>query len=96
MNDKMTPSGDGGDNNHKRPKNRQSIVIFLTFMLVSFLALNFIQNFMKDASSKEITYDAFIDMLNEEGGGYRADLEDHAENPAHGKCGDHVLYRQDG
>lgn len=38
MNDKMTPSGDGGDNNHKRPKNRQSIVIFLTFMLVSFLA----------------------------------------------------------
>ncbi len=66
MNDKMTPSGDGGDNNHKRPKNRQSIVIFLTFMLVSFLALNFIQNFMKDASSKEITYDAFIDMLNED------------------------------
>ncbi|MCI9659633.1 MAG: ATP-dependent zinc metalloprotease FtsH [Lachnospiraceae bacterium] len=35
-------------------------------MLVSFLALNFIQNFMKDASSKEITYDAFIDMLNED------------------------------
>lgn len=66
MNDKMTPSGDGGDNNHKRPKNRQSIVIFLTFMLVSFLALNFIQNFMKDASSKEITYDAFINMLNED------------------------------
>ena len=66
MNDKMTPSGDGGDNNHKRPKNRQSIVIFLTFMLVSFLALNFIQNFMLDASSLEITYDAFIDMLNED------------------------------
>ena len=66
MTDKMTPSGDGGANNHKRPKNRQSIVIFLTFMLVSFLALNFIQNFMKDASSKEITYDAFIDMLNED------------------------------
>ena len=65
MNDKMTPTGDG-DNNHKGPKNRQSIVIFLVFMLVSFLALNFVQNTMKDASSKEITYDAFIEMLEED------------------------------
>lgn len=65
MNDKITPTGDG-DNNHKTPKNRQSVVIFLMFMLVSFLALNFVQNFRKDAGSKEITYDAFIDMLEED------------------------------
>ncbi len=65
MSDKNTPAGDG-DNRHKEPKNRQNMVIFLVFMLVSFLALNFIQNFMKDASSKEITYDAFIDMLEED------------------------------
>ena len=65
MSDKNTPTGKG-DNNHKEPKNRQSIVIFLVFMVVSFLALNFVQNTMKDASSKEITYDAFIDMLKED------------------------------
>ena len=65
MSDKNTPAGDG-DHRHKAPKTRQNMVIFLVFMLVSFLALNFIQNFMKDASSKEITYDAFIDMLEED------------------------------
>ena len=65
MSDKITPTGDG-DNNHKAPKNQKSIVIFLAFMLVSFLALNFVKSTMKDASSKEITYDAFIEMLEED------------------------------
>ena len=65
MNDKITPTGDG-DNNHKTPKNRQSVVIFLVFMLVSFLALNFVQRMMSDVSSKEIRYDEFIDMLEED------------------------------
>ncbi len=65
MNDKNTPSG-SGDNNQKGPKNRQSIVIFIVFMLASFLALNFIQNFMKDAGSKEIGYNEFIEMLEED------------------------------
>ena len=65
MNDKNTPTGDG-DNSHKGPKNRQSIVIFLVFMLVSFLALNFVQRIMSDVSSKEIRYDEFIDMLKED------------------------------
>ncbi len=65
MSNNNTPDRNG-DNRHKEPKNRQNMVIFLVFMLVSFLALNFIQNFMKDASSKEITYDAFIDMLEED------------------------------
>ena len=35
-------------------------------MLASFLALNFIQNFMKDAGSKEISYNEFIEMLEED------------------------------
>lgn len=65
MNDKNTPSG-SGDNNQKGPKNRQSIVIFVVFMLASFLALNFIQNIMKDAGSKEISYNEFIEMLEED------------------------------
>ena len=65
MNDKNTPSG-SGDNNQKGPKNRQSIIIFAVFMLASFLALNFIQNFMKDAGSKEISYNEFIEMLEED------------------------------
>ena len=65
MNEKNTPSG-SGDNNQKGPKNRQSIIIFAVFMLASFLALNFIQNFMKDAGSKEISYNEFIEMLEED------------------------------
>ncbi len=65
MKDKNTPTG-SGDNNQKGPKNRQSIVIFLVFMLASFMALNFIQNMMKDAGSKEIGYNEFIEMLEED------------------------------
>ena len=65
MNDKNTPSG-SGDNNQKGPKNRQSIILFAVFLLASFLALNFIQNFMKDAGSKEISYNEFIEMLEED------------------------------
>ena len=65
MNDKNTPTG-SGDNNQKGPKNRQSIIVFVVFMVVSFMALNFIQNFMKDAGSKEISYNEFIEMLEED------------------------------
>ncbi len=42
------------------------IIIFAFFMLSSFLSLNFIQNFMKDAGSKEISYNEFIEMLEED------------------------------
>ncbi len=65
MSNNNTPAGNG-DKNPKGPMNRQNVVIFLVFMLVSFMVLSFIQNSLKDASTKEITYDAFIEMLNED------------------------------
>ena len=65
MSNNNTPAGNG-DKNPKSPMNRQNVVIFLVFMLVSFMVLSFIQNSLKDASTKEITYDAFIEMLNED------------------------------
>ncbi len=65
MSNNNTPDRNG-DNSHKAPKNRQNIIVFLVFMLVSFLVLSFIQNMVKDASTKEITYDAFIEMLEED------------------------------
>lgn len=65
MSNNNTPDRNG-DHGPKIPKNRQSIIVFLVFMLVSFLVLSFIQNMVKDASTKEISYDAFIQMLEED------------------------------
>ena len=65
MSNNNTPDRNG-DNRRKEPKNRQNIIVFLVFMLVSFLVLSFIQNMVKDASTKEISYDAFIEMLEED------------------------------
>lgn len=55
------PPGGGDDN--KNPRNRQSILMFLIIALVAILFWNFIGNM--GSSSEEITYDEFIQMLDE-------------------------------
>ena len=56
------PPGGGDDN--KNPRNRQSILMFLIIALVAILFWNFIGNM--GSSSEEITYDEFIQMLDED------------------------------
>ena len=56
------PPGGGDDN--KNPRNRQTILMFLIVALVGILFWNFVGNM--GASSKEITYNEFLDMLEKE------------------------------
>ena len=55
------PSG-GGDNN-KNPKNRQSILMFLIIAMVAILFWNYIGSM--GSTSNTITYNEFVQMLNE-------------------------------
>ena len=55
------PSG-GGDNN-KNPKNRQSILMFLIIAMVAILFWNYIGSMGN--SSNTITYDEFVQMLDD-------------------------------
>jgi cell division protease FtsH len=60
-NNSNRPSNGGGGNN-KNPKNRQSLLIFLVMAMVAMLAWNYISGM--GGSSSEITYDAFMEMLD--------------------------------
>ena len=55
-------SSGGGDNN-KNPKNRQSILMFLIIAMVAILFWNYIGSMGN--SSNTITYDEFVQMLDE-------------------------------
>ncbi len=61
MNNNTTPDRNGGKN--KNSKNRQNITMFLILMLVCAMIWSFMQNSYEDATSQEITYDTFIEML---------------------------------
>ena len=54
----------GGDDDNRNPRNRQGILMFLIIALVGILFWNFIGNM--GASSKEITYNEFLDMLEKD------------------------------
>jgi cell division protease FtsH len=56
-NDKNTPSGGG---NH----NRQSLLILLVGILLSLICMSLFSGMLGNSSSREITYDKFISMLN--------------------------------
>ena len=60
-NNSNRPSG-GGDNN-KNPKNRQSILMFLIIAMVAILFWNYIGSMGN--SSNTITYDEFVQMLDD-------------------------------
>lgn len=65
MNNNITPN-QNGDKNNKEPKNRQSMSMFLVLALVCIMVSHFVTTTMKDGKTKEITYDAFIEMLEED------------------------------
>ena len=55
-------SNNGGG---KDPRNRQSILIFLIVTLVAMLAISSFKGLLGTSTSKEITYDEFVKMLDE-------------------------------
>ena len=55
-------SRDGGGPQGNR--NHSTLVIFLVVTLITLLVMSFFNNMMKDSTSKEITYDEFLTMLD--------------------------------
>ena len=47
------------------PGNRQSILMFLVLMLAAFLVFGFLQRTFTEATTREISYDEFLTMLEE-------------------------------
>ncbi len=58
----MDPNQNRNQNN-KNPKNRQVLFVFLIATVVALLAISFFSSMLGDYQSKKITYDEFLEML---------------------------------
>jgi len=68
MDNNTTPTENGDrdkNKNNKDPKNRQSFMMLLIFILIGIMIWGFLHNQFVDATSKEISYDTFLTMLQE-------------------------------
>ena len=67
MDENKTPKreGDHGDGKNKKPKNRQSLFMFLIMCSIVMLAWTYFGNGGKNSSSKEITYSEFLEMVED-------------------------------
>lgn len=68
MEENRTPKkqNNGGGNNGKRPKNRQSLFMFIMMCSIVMLAWTYFSDGGMNSSSKEITYTEFLDMVEDE------------------------------
>jgi len=51
------------DNNGKKPQNRQTVFVFILLALFTLVAMSIFSSFYEKASTEEITYDKFWEML---------------------------------
>ncbi len=67
MDDNLKPKNDqsNGGRNDKKPKNRQSLFIFLMLCSIVMLAWSYFGDMGKSSSNKEITYTEFLDMVED-------------------------------
>ena len=65
MNNNTTPNnkGNGNNNGGKAPKNTQNMLMFAVFVIAAILVWALFNNQYTQATSQEITYDKFLDML---------------------------------
>jgi cell division protease FtsH len=59
MNDHTTPNGD----KNKPSKNRQNMTMFAVFLVIGIILWNLMRSMYGDATMQEITYDAFVTMV---------------------------------
>ena len=65
MNNNTPPNnkGNGNNNGGKAPKNTQNMLMFAVFVIAAILVWALFNNQYTQATSQEITYDKFLDML---------------------------------
>ena len=68
MDEKKTPKREqkNGSGKNKKPKNKQSLFMFLIMCSIVMLAWTYFGEGGKNSSSKEITYSEFLDMIEDE------------------------------
>ncbi|MBS6396339.1 MAG: ATP-dependent zinc metalloprotease FtsH [Clostridiales bacterium] len=66
MSENKAPNSNGDNNNNKAPRNRQSIAVLLILALSAFMIMNYVSGMMKNGRTREIGYDEFIEMLEED------------------------------
>ncbi len=67
MDDNRAPKRESnqGGGNDKKPKNRQSLIMFLMMCSIVMLAWSYFGEGGKSTSNKEITYTEFLDMVED-------------------------------
>ena len=59
-------NGGNGGNDGKMPKNTQTIIILIISGLIMVMLISFMSNWMANSTTKEITYNEFLEKLEEE------------------------------
>lgn len=103
------PQGPGGQkqpdngrnkNNGKKQGGGKSILVFLVITLIVMLATNIVTSMVKDTTEREITYNQFINMVEQRRGRICRDRfqsnRHQPEKSANTGCEDHLLYRYHG
>ena len=57
--------GGGGNGGRNQNRNHSSILIFLVVTLITLVLMSFFNRMMNDSTSMEITYDQFLDLLEQ-------------------------------
>ena len=67
MDEKKTPKREqkNGGGKNKKPKNKQSLFMFLIMCSIVMLAWTYFSEGGKNSSSKEITYSEFLEMVED-------------------------------
>lgn len=55
----------GGKNGSQGPKFNQTVIILIIAALITFVGISWLNRMVRDATYKEITYDEFLDMIDD-------------------------------
>lgn len=82
------PNGNGGPGG---PKNKSSLLVLLICVLATLLIWTVFSNILQSSTSKEITYDKFLEMLDKRrsqvGRTAKRCTDDRSERTESGRCG---------
>ena len=80
------------NNNNKKPKNVNLIIFIIIAAVVTFIGLTLLSNMFRNATYKEISYDQFMQMIDEDK--VKKVALEHAEDETVAPQGTHVTGTQ--
>lgn len=58
-------NGQGSNNQNRSPKMNQTLIILIIAAVITFVGISWLNSMVRDATFKEITYNEFLDMLDD-------------------------------